>query len=172
LIFNPTDSKDEIQSQQIDYKFSPLIGITASFDKLLGGTIQGNIMYSTGASYGLGVSTQNISQAITNSLNITATYSKSGFEFPFLGISLKNDIEISLSYTMGKQISTVYDMTASSAGVPQDQSSNTVIEPKINYNMSSRVLLSFFYRKTSNSGLKIPTSTTNEAGIDVKISIQ
>jgi len=172
LIFNPTDSRDEIQTQQIDYKFSPLIGITASFDKFLGGTIQSNIMYTTGASYGLGVSTQNISQQVSNSLNFTATYTKSGFEFPFLGISLKNDIEVSLSYTMGKQTNTVYDMTSSATGVPQDQTSNTVIEPKINYNMSSRVLLSFFYRRTTNDGLKIPTSTTNEAGVDIKITIQ
>jgi cell surface protein SprA len=149
-----------------------LIGITASFDKFFGGSIDFNLMYNTGASYGLGVSTQNISQQLTNSMNITATYKKSGFEFPFLGISLKNDIEIALSYTLGKTSSTVYDMTSSSDGVPQDQSSNTVIEPKINYNMSSRVMLSIFYRRTNNQGLKIPTSTTNEAGVDVKITIQ
>jgi cell surface protein SprA len=172
IIYNPTDGKDEIQSQQIDYRFSPLIGITASFDKFLGGSIQGNIMYTTGTSYGLGVATQNITEEFSNGVTVTATYTKSGFEFPFLGISLKNDIDISLSYTMAKKTSTVYDMTVSDFGVPQDASSNTVIEPKINYNMSSRVLLSFFYRKTSNSGLKIPTSTTNEAGVDVKISIQ
>jgi len=172
LIFNPVDGKDEIQTQQVDYKFSPLIGITASFDKFFGGSIDFNLMYNTGASYGLGVSTQNISQQLTNSMNITATYKKSGFEFPFLGISLKNDIEIAISYTLGKTSSTVYDMTSSSDGVPQDQSSNTVIEPKINYNMSSRVMLSIFYRRTNNQGLKIPTSTTNEAGVDVKITIQ
>ena len=149
-----------------------MVGITASFDKFLGGSIQCNIMYTTGTSYGLGVATQNITEEVSNGMTVTATYTKSGFEFPFLGISLKNDIDISLSYTMAKKTSTVYDMTVSASGVPQDASSNTVIEPKINYNMSSRVLLSFFYRKTSNSGLKIPTSTTNEAGVDVKISIQ
>ena len=61
------------------------------------------------------------------------------------------------------------------AGIPQDGKTTTTIEPKIKYVMSQRVTLSIFYRRTSiepAGAARIPPTTTNEAGVDVKISIQ
>ena len=166
----------EVQSQRVDYAFSPLAGISMSFDKFFGGTFQSSIRFSTKTSYSLGVTTLNVTEAFNRDINISASYTKSGFELPLFGISLKNDLEISFSYTSGKTSSVIYDMDKfKENGTPQEGKTNTTIEPKIKYVMSSRVTLSIFYRRTSiepEGASRIPPTTTNEAGVDVRIAIQ
>lgn len=172
---NP-DGLQEIQTQKIDYAFSPLIGITFQFDKLFGGSFQSSIRYTSRTSYSLSASTRNITESLSRDINISASYSKSGFELPMFGISLKNDLEISFSYTNGKTSSVIYDMeNFKEGGTPQDGKTNIVIEPKIRYVMSSRVTMSIFYRRTTiqpQGASRIPPTTTNEAGVDVHIAIQ
>lgn len=171
-----SDGFQEIQSQKIDYAFSPLLGITFQFDNLFGGAFQSTIRYTTRSSYSLGLSTRNITESFSRDINISASYSKSGFELPLFGISLKNDLEISFSYTNGKTSSVIYDMeNFKEGGTPQDGKTNITIEPKIKYVMSSRVTLSIFYRRTTidpQGASRIPPTTTNEAGVDVHIAIQ
>jgi len=174
-MINPDGTK-EIQSQIVDYGFQPLIGISFDFNKFFDGTLQSTIRYSTRSSYSLGASTHNITQAFTRDINITASYLRSGFEIPLFGISLKNDLEISFSYTIGQSSSIIFDLDNwIDSGTPQDGKTNTVIGPKIKYVMSQRVTLSIFYTRTKiepeGASRLIPT-TTNEAGIDVRISIQ
>ncbi|MDQ7815693.1 MAG: cell surface protein SprA [Melioribacteraceae bacterium] len=172
---NP-DGLQEVQSQRIDYGFQPLIGMNIQFDQLLGGIFQSTIRYSAKSSFSLGVSTRNITESFNRDINISASYSKSGFELPLFGISLKNDLEISFSYTSGKTSSLIYEMDDfKEEGKPQEGKTNTTIEPKIKYVMSSRVTLSIFYRRTSiepEGASRIPPTVTNEAGIDVHIAIQ
>lgn len=172
---NP-DGFQEIQSQKIDYAFSPLLGITFQFDKLFGGSFQSTIRYTARTSYSLSASTRNITESFSRDINISASYSKSGFELPMFGISLKNDIEISFSYTNGQTSSVIYDMeNFKEGGTPQDGKTNITIEPKIRYVMSSRVTMSIFYRRTTiqpQGASRIPPTTTNEAGVDVHIAIQ
>ena len=147
-----------------------------SFDKFFGGTFQSSIRFSTKTSYSLGVTTLNVTEAFNRDINISASYTKSGFELPLFGISLKNDLEISFSYTSGKTSSVIYEMDKfKENGTPQEVKTNTTIEPKIKYVMSSRVTLSIFYRRTSiepEGASRIPPTTTNEAGVDVRIAIQ
>lgn len=172
---NP-DGFSQVQSQKVDYGFSPLIGVTLDFDKFFSGAFQGTVRYSTKSSYGLGLTTHNITEGFTRDINISASYLKSGFELPLFGISLKNDLEISFSYTSAKTSSVIYEMDNwKDAGTPQEGKTSTTIEPKIKYVMSSRVTLSIFYRRTSiepEGASRIPPTTTNEAGVDVRISIQ
>jgi hypothetical protein len=172
---NP-DGNQEIQAQKVDYGFNPLVGLTFNFDELFGGQFQSAVRYSTKTGYSLGVTTRNITQAFSQDINISASYSKSGFSLPLFGIDLKNDIEISLSYTRGKTSSIIYEMDAfKEEGKPQEGKTNTTIEPKIRYVMSARVTLSIFYRRTSiepEGASRIPPTTTNEAGVDVRIAIQ
>lgn len=167
---------EEIQTQRVDYGFSPLIGLTFNIDNLLGGNFQSTVRYQTKSSYSLGVTTRNIIEGFTKGMSVTASYSKSGFELPLFGISLKNDLEVSFSYTNDKTSSILYEMDQfSESGKPQEGKTNTVIEPKIKYVMSSRVTLSIFYRRTSitpEGASRIPPTTTNEAGVDVRIAIQ
>ena len=166
----------EVQTQRVDYAFSPLAGVSMSFDKFFGGTFQSSIRFSTKTSYSLGVTTLNVTEAFNRDINISASYTKSGFELPLFGISLKNDLEISFSYTSGKTSSVIYEIDKfKENGTPQEGKTNTTIEPKIKYVMSSRVTLSIFYRRTSiepEGASRIPPTTTNEAGVDVRIAIQ
>ncbi|MBI3123416.1 MAG: cell surface protein SprA [Ignavibacteriales bacterium] len=172
---DPT-GKQEVQTQKVDYAFNPLVGLTFNFDELFGGNFQSTVRYSTKTGYSMGVTTKNITQAFSQDINVSASYSKSGFSLPLFGIDLKNDIEISLSYTRGKTSSIIYEMDSfKEAGKPQEGKTNTTIEPKIRYVMSSRVTLSIFYRRTSiepEGASRIPPTTTNEAGVDVRIAIQ
>ena len=172
---NP-DGLTEIQSQRVDYSFSPLIGLSMNFSNFFGGSFQSTVRFSTKTSYSIGVSTKNITEAFGRDINISASYSKTGFELPIFGISLKNDLEVSFSYTSGKTSSVIFDMdNFKETGTPQEGKTNTTIEPKIRYVMSSKVTLSIFYRRTSiepEGASRIPPTTTNEAGVDVRIAIQ
>ena len=166
----------ETQTQRVDYSFAPLFGLTMNFDQFFGGTFQGNLRFSTKSSFSLGISTRNITEAYNRDINISASYTKTGFEFPLFGISFKNDIEISFSYTNGKTSSVIYNMeNFKENGTPQDGKTNITIEPKIRFVMSQSVSLTVFYRRTSivtEGASRYTPTTTNEAGVDVRISIQ
>ena len=170
------DGVQETQQQRIDYAFAPLVGLNVQIDDFFGGAFTGAARFSTKSSFGLGVSTSNITESFTQDISISGSFTKSGFELPLFGISLKNDLEISLSYTRGQTSSIIYDMdNFKEGGVPQEAKTNTVIEPKIKYVMSSRVSLTIFYRRTSidpQGAARFPPTVTNEAGVDIHISIQ
>ncbi len=170
------DGTKLVQTQRIDYGFSPLIGLNFTFKKLWDGNLNSSIKYSTTSGYNLGISTKNITESYTRNIGITAGYSKSGFELPLFGISLKNDIEFSLSYTNTTNTTIIYDMTNfKESGTPQDGSNRVSLEPRIKYTISSKVTLSIFYQRSSVQPVgasRIPPTSTNEAGLDVHISIQ
>jgi hypothetical protein len=73
----------------------------------------------------------------------------------------------------------VYDLKAvtfKKDGTPMEGSSRTIIEPRIQYILSSRVTASIYYKYTTlkpdAGGSRIPGSTTNEGGLDVRVAIQ
>ena len=171
-----TNGEEEIQSQRIESGFAPLVGLNITFNEIWDGNLTGSIKYNTRNSFNLGASTQNITEQFSRDINVSASFSKAGFSLPFFGLSLKNDIEMSLSYTSGKNSTILYEMNNfNEEGEPQDGTTRTVIEPRVRYVMSSRVTLSIFYKRTSISpegAARIPPSTTNEAGVDVRIAIQ
>ncbi len=110
---------------------------------------------------------------------MSASYSRSGFEIPFFGLALNNDIDISASYSVSKNSRTTYDVSKLDqdlTGTPLEGSTRTTMEPRIKYVLSSRVTAAIYYRYTKiepdASGSRIPGTTTNEAGLDVHISIQ
>lgn len=170
------DGSKQIQTQTIDYGFTPLVGLNFTFAKLWNGNLVTSIKYSTKTSFNLGISTRSIIESFSKDIGITAGYSKSGFEIPFFGISLKNDIEFNFSYTKSVISSTIYDMTNfTDAGVPQDGTTRTIVGPTIKYTISSRVQLSIFYTRTTvtpEGASRILPSVLNQAGLDVHISIQ
>jgi len=172
---NP-DGLQEISSQKISFGFNPLVGLNITFLPLFDGNLSGNLKYSATTNYDLGASTRNITETFTKDIGFTATYSKSGFELPLFGLSLKNDLEISLSYTSGKNSIVRFDMdNFTEDGKPQDGTTRTTIEPRIRYVMSARVTLALFYKRISvepEGASRIPPTTTNEAGLEVSIKIQ
>lgn len=172
---NP-DGIQETQSQKISYGFNPLIGVNLTFDTILGGDLSGSVKYSTKSTYDLGSSTRNITETFTKDISITASYRKAGFELPLFGVNLKNDLEFSFSFSTGQNSVIVYEMeNFVEEGKPQDGTTRISMEPRIKYVMSSKVTLSLFYKRTSvepEGASRIPATTTNEAGLDVRISIQ
>lgn len=169
------DGKEEIQTQKIEYGFTPLAGLNLSFGEVWGGNMSGNIKYGTRTSYDLGITTNNINETFSRDIGISMQYSKSGFEIPLFGLSLKNDIEISFSYNQAKNSITRFEMNNfTEEGIPQDGSTRVTMEPRIKYTLSAKVTLSIFYKRTSvepTGASRIPPTTTNEAGIDVNIVI-
>ena len=169
------DGKEEVQTQKVDYNFSPLVGLNLTFGKLWGGNLSGNIKYSTRTSYSLGITTSNITESFSKDVGFTFQYSKSGFELPLFGVSLKNDVEFSLAYSNTRSSAVSYNMRAfTEAGTPQDGTTRVTIEPRIKYTISAKVTLSIFYKRSSvkpEGSSRISPTTTNEAGLDVNISI-
>lgn len=171
-----TDGERQVQTQRINYGFTPLAGVNITFDDVWGGNLTGAVKYSTKTSYDLGITTKNITESFTRDINLTASFSKSGFSLPLFGLDLKNDIEMSLSYTSAQNSTVIFEMdNFSENGEPQDGTIRTIIEPRIKYTLSSKVTLSLFYKRTSvepEGASRIQATTTNEAGLDVHISIQ
>ncbi len=171
---NP-DGIQEIQTQKINYAFAPLVGLNITFEQLWGGNLSASVKYNTRTNYDLGASTRNITEVFSRDIGITASYSKSGFEIPLFGLSLRNDIEFTFSYTNTRNSTVVFDMTRfTEEGTPQDGTIRTTIEPRVKYVMSSKVTLSIYYirsTQTPEGASRIPPTTSNEAGLDVRITI-
>lgn len=166
----------EISGQRVSYGFTPLAGINITFNSLLGGELSGNIRYNTKSNFSLGLANKKVTETYNRDINVSLSFSKSGFEIPLFGLSLKNDITVALSYTRGQNTSFIYDMNDFNEDIdPQEGLTRTQIEPNIKYVMSSRVTLSIFYRRstvTPEGASSTPETTTNEAGLEVHISIQ
>ncbi|MCW9095447.1 MAG: cell surface protein SprA, partial [Ignavibacteriaceae bacterium] len=171
-----TEGNKEIQTQRVEYGFTPFAGLNITFGELWGGNLTGSIKFSSRTSYDLSSSTTNINETLSRDIGFTASYSKAGFEVPLFGLSLKNDVEFLISYTSTKNSVVRFEMDKfTEAGIPQDGTTRTTIEPRIKYTISSKVTLSIFYKRSSvepEGAARIPPTTTNEAGLDVNIVIQ
>ena len=169
------EGDEEIQVQKIEYGFAPLLGLNLTFGQLWGGNLTGNLKYSTRSAFDLGITTSNITENFSKDIGFTLQFSKSGFELPLFGVSLKNDIEFSLAYSSTRSASIRYDMNKfTEEGTPQDGTTRVTIEPRIKYTISAKVTLSIFYKRSTvepEGASRIPPTTTNEAGLDVNISI-
>ncbi len=171
-----------IDAQHIGYGFSPLLGLSLTFKEFFKGNISANIRYGATTSYDLVPSAENIVENATKEISVTGSFGRSGFEIPFFGLSLSNDIDISLNYTYSDNARQTFTSlpvgtgTGLDNGVPGEGSSRSITEPRIRYVLSSRVTASLFYRYTKVTpdagGSSIPGSTTNEGGLDVHIAIQ
>jgi cell surface protein SprA len=171
-----SEGKEEIQTQRVEYGFTPFAGLNITFGQLWGGNLNGSVKFSSRTTYDLSASTTNINETLSRDIGFTASYSKSGFDVPLFGISLKNDVEFLISYTSTKNSVVRYEMNNfTEEGIPQDGTTRTTIEPRIKYTISSKVSLSIFYKRSSvepEGAARIPPTTTNEAGLDVNIVIQ
>lgn len=175
---NP-DGGQRIDGGRIGYGFTPLFGISGSMRDFLKGSLQGNIRYTTSTTYDLNAVVRSIAETYSQEIALTLTYSRRGFEFLLFGLSLSNDLEMGVTYSLTKNSSRTYDVNTletNTTGQPLQGSTRTTLEPRIRYVLSSRVTASIFYRYTKlepdRAGSYIPGTTTNEAGLDVHIAIQ
>jgi len=171
---NP-DGIEETQSQKISYGFQPLIGMSITFKPWGGGNLGGQFKIGNTVTYDMGVQTKNITQTFSRDISFSINYTKSGFDLPFLGISLKNDLNISISYTQMKNSTVNFDMlNFKEEGIPMDGTIRTTLEPRIRYVISSRLTIAIYYRRVKvepEGASKIPPTTTNEAGLNINLTI-
>jgi len=175
----PGGGGERTDGQRVAYGFAPLIGLNFTFKELAKGSFGATLRYNTNTSYDLTTSSRNIVEALTQEISVSANYTRKGFEIPFFGLSLSNDIDISAAYSVSKNSRTTYDVSKLEedlTGTPLEGSTRTTMEPRIKYVLSSRVSAAVYYRYTKiqpdASGSRIPGTTTNEAGLDVHIAIQ
>ncbi len=164
-------------SERMTYGFAPLAGINVTFQDFLKGNFGTTIRYSTTTTYDLSTASQNLVESYDNEISLQASFGRRGFAIPFFGLTLSNDIDISFSYSYTRNTRRTYDVANIGAGaIPLEGQSRTVIEPRIKYVLSTRVTASIFYRYTSvepdQGASLIPGTKTNEAGLDIHISIQ
>ncbi len=171
---------ERTQSERIAYGFTPLVGMNISFKDFLKGQMQATARYNTNTTYDLNLSAQNIIEALAQEISVSASYSRRGFEIPFFGLSLSNDLEFNASYSLTKNSRLQYELRKLAAGNTTGEAlegtTRTTFEPRIKYTLSQRVNASIYYRLTKitadENTSTIPGSTTNEAGLDLHISIQ
>ena len=173
------DGNEVTQSQEITSGFAPLVGLNLTFKNFMKGNFGGSFRYNVNYTYDLAPSSQSLTQATSSTYNITINYSRQGFQFPFFGLSLSNDIDMSFTYGLTSNSSRIYDFSQpvfNSAGNPLQGLDNTTMEPRIRYTLSSRVTASIYYTYTrvtpGDGGSRIPGSTVNEGGVEVHVAIQ
>jgi cell surface protein SprA len=175
----PGGGGERTTGQRVGYGFAPLMGLNFTFKELAKGSFGATLRYNTNTSYDLTTSSRNIVESFTREIAVSANYSRKGFEIPFFGLALQNDIDISASYSVSTNSRTTYDTSKLEEdvnGTPLEGSTRTTMEPRIKYVLSSRVSAAVYYRYTKiapdATGSRIPGTTTNEAGLDLHISIQ
>jgi len=175
----PGSQGEQTDNQRVAYGFAPLIGLNFTFRDLFKGSFGANFRYNTNTSFDLAPSSRNIVETLSQEVSVTASYSRKGFEIPLFGLALNNDLDVSASYSVTANSRRTYDVArldVNTEGEPLEGTTRTVLEPRIKYVLSLRVTASVYYRYTKitpdDSGSLIPGSTTNEAGLDIHISIQ
>jgi cell surface protein SprA len=165
------------ESKRAQYGFSPLIGLTFGFSKIWGGSMNINTRWASTKTYDLNTSSINIVETGSDEFSLTADFKKTGFEVPFFGLSLKNDIDFSFSFTLNKSSSHTYDVNnLGTGGQPREGTMRITIEPRVRYNISTRVTSSIFYRYSrtkpdASVGSTITGTTVHEGGLELRIQI-
>jgi len=165
------------ESESVMYGFTPLIGVTITFKGVGKGSFTTNIRYSTATSTDLSPAVQTITESNTSDITVTGNFSQRGFEFPLFGLSLSNDVDINFSYSYSRNNRRAFDFRKpfKEGGDPLEGTIRTIIEPRIRYTLSSRVSASIYYKytrlKPDEGGSRIPGSTINEGGLDIRLQI-
>lgn len=173
------DGSEQTDNERINYGFSPLIFLNMTFKELMKGSLTGNFRMNANTLYDLSVSTQQITETFTQEMTLSLAYARRGFRLPLFGLNLNNDVDFSVTFSRTKNSRRTYDpkyLTQNQEGSPLDGNSRTTLEPRMKYTISSRVSAALFYRYTrvapDEGGSTIFGTTTNEAGVDIHISIQ
>jgi len=165
------------ENQQVSTGFKPLIGVQLAFNQVMGGDLSVQVRWDKQGSFNLNTSASNIVEDNSDEFTLNAEFKKSGFEAPFLGLTLKNDIQFNFSFSLNKTSSRIYGITdLGSGGQPREGITRISLEPRVRYSVSQRVQASLFYRyqrtrPDEEVGSRIPGTTSHEGGLEVRITI-
>lgn len=166
-----------VTTQRVVQSFSPLIGLNFNFKQLVGGNFTANFKYNKAVTYIINPQSSLIQSTNTNDWSINANYTKAGFDIPLFGLSLKNDISFALTIarTLNDPIDYVYPRGVREKR-PGAGSSQMTINPSIQYSLSSKVTMQLFYKyiktQPTENTVAITPRTSNEGGLNIKITIQ
>jgi cell surface protein SprA len=172
--------EEQTDAERITYGFSPLARVNATFKQFMKGNLTGSILYNTTTSYDLNLnaSSKNIVETLAQEMSVTLTFNRRGFSFPLFGLNLSNDIDVSFTYSRtknSKRQHLLQYLSSTQDGTPLDGNTRTTIEPRVKYVLSTRVSAGMYYRYTriapDEGGSFIVGNSTNEAGVDIHISI-
>jgi len=178
--FSLSTNNIEIPSgQTMTQSFNPLIGINITFKELFGGSLTGSIRYNKSKTNELRPTSNLIQTSDVYDWSANLNYAKAGFEVPFFGISLKNDI--AFTFTISKNVTNPVDYrfiagSTQPEKLPGNGSSVLTINPSIQYSISSRVQMQIFYKymrtePTLGTVTTVPR-TSKEGGLNFRILIQ
>ncbi|HSG28288.1 MAG TPA: hypothetical protein VLA34_07390, partial [Candidatus Krumholzibacterium sp.] len=174
------DVGEQTDVERVTYQFAPLVGVNATFKQVLKGSLTGTFKFNSATSYDLHLSSNNMNivEDLTQDIQMTLTYARTGFSFPLFGLRLSNDINVSFTYTLSRKSQRLHIpslLTTTQEGSPLSGTTRTQMEPRLRYVLSSRVTASLFYRfsniKPDAAGSAVVGTTTNEAGLDIHIAI-
>ncbi|MBI3364836.1 MAG: cell surface protein SprA [Ignavibacteriae bacterium] len=164
--------------ERVSYGFSPLAAVNASFKEFLKGGLSGSLRYNTSTILDLNAASLNIVETLSQEMALTLSYSRKGFKFPIFGLNLSNDVDLTVTFSRTKNSRRSHDphtLSQNQEGVPLEGNTRTLLEPRIRYDLSSRVRASLFYRLSKlapdEGGSATIGTTTNEAGLDIHITI-
>ena len=176
-----TDNGRAVSNQQIQYGFQPLIGINVTFDKKkFDGILTAQLRLITQNSYQLNSSNKSMIASTENTkLELQASYTMDEFQFPLLGIDLKNEFELSFlgSYNKNRRarfiVTGADDVDNDEEGNTLDGNTQIIVEPRASYTLSKIVRASAFvrYEGTITEGASNPGYSTTQIGLDIRISI-
>lgn len=163
------------EGERTGYDFNPLIGLNLIFKPLWNGNLTGGFRYITSTYYDLNFSAKAIVETFRREVSFNLSYSKRGFNLPIFGLSLKNDVDITFTYSSSKNSRQTYQARNLSQALPLDGILRTTMELRFRYMLSTRVTGSLFYRfvksKSDSRSTFIPGTTINEVGVDLRILI-
>ncbi|HZY09827.1 MAG TPA: cell surface protein SprA [Bacteroidota bacterium] len=172
------DGTEQTDVERATFGFSPLVAVNTTFKNVLNGGLSGNLRFNTTTTYDLNLTSRNIVETFSQEMSLSMTYSRRGFQIPFFGLNLSNDVDVTFTFSRTKNSRRAHDpryLTINQEGTPLEGNTRTTLEPRIRYVLSSRVSAALFYRYTrvapDEGGSLIFGTTTNEAGLDIHISI-
>lgn len=167
-----------ISRQSVTQSFTPLIGLNISFKPMFGGSLTASLRINKSTTNSLVPSSSLIQVTSTNDWSLNANYAKAGFEIPFFGLSLKNDISFALTISKNTNNPVDWKFDVGNNRPTQIQGNGTTVttfNPTVQYSLSSKVQMQLFYKyiKTEpiNNVSTIPR-TSNEGGLNIRIAIQ
>ena len=178
-----TDLGRVVQTQSMQSGFSPLFGVSASFDeKIMKGILTASIKWSETSNYSATTASGAIiSLQRTTDITANASYVMKQFSIPFLGFNLKNDFEIAFLFTFKKNNTGTFDVldtksySGDNAAGGRTLTGNTqiILEPSARYVISQMFTARLFFRYegTFNEGAANPGYHNTQIGLDISINI-
>ncbi|MDZ4712394.1 MAG: cell surface protein SprA [bacterium] len=171
------NSVDIPNAQSVTQAFTPFVGLNFNFKEVLGGNMTSTFRLNKSITNTLNPIGASIQTLRTNEWSVNANFSKTGFSIPLFGLSLQNDITFALSVSRSTNEPINYEFgTGEKKRIPGNGSTITTYNPTVQYSLSSKVSMQFFYKyiKTEPTGQTLTTvpRTTNEGGLNIRITIQ